>query len=79
MTSTVAVSFDDQLAEVEREVEVRKKLYPGWVTEGRIIQSAAQERLARLIAARDTLRAMKQHHGSIPKCFFSLRNVETKV
>jgi hypothetical protein len=79
MTRQMAVTFDEQLAEVEREIAIRKRFYPRWVTDSRISQADAERQLARLLAVRDTLLALKQYRNAIPLAFTSLRTVETSI
>lgn len=51
--STIPLSA--QLAEVRREIAMRQRVYPRWVTAGRISQAEATERLATMEAIRQTL------------------------
>lgn len=46
----------DQIAEVERELAIRERVYARWVIRGKINQKAADQQQGRLRAARDTLR-----------------------
>lgn len=46
----------DQLAELERELALRLKVYPGWIREKKLSPEAAERRLATLRAAIATVR-----------------------
>lgn len=52
------VPLSDQIACVEREIAMRRRVYPNWVASGRLRQAAADEELRRMEAVRDTLRAL---------------------
>ena len=77
--SDVAVTFDEQLAELDREIAMRERLYPRWVMDDRLKVQDARQRLARLKAARETLRALKQYRAAVPQAFFCLRNSEVDL
>lgn len=49
-------SLADQLAELERELALRLKVYPGWIREKKLSPEAAERRLATLRAAIATIR-----------------------
>ena len=51
-----AFTIADQIAEVEREIAIRDRVYARWVLRGKINQKAADQQQGRLRAARDTLR-----------------------
>lgn len=44
-------SEDEAIAEIQREVEVRKRIYDRWVSEGRLSWVDANDRLSRLLTA----------------------------
>jgi hypothetical protein len=50
-----AVSLPRQVECLEREVRVRERTYPRWVAGGRMSQARADEELAAMRAALDTL------------------------
>lgn len=61
MTKTVHPEMDkiplvQQIAEVERELALRRRVYPKWVESGKMKQIAADLQMARLTAVRDTLK-----------------------
>lgn len=49
------IPLADQLAAVQREVGMRRKAYPRWVSLGRMTQQQADRSLAVMEAVRDTL------------------------
>lgn len=51
MTVTIA----EQIAEVRRELALRKNVYPKWVASGRMKQAEADRSLERMQAVHDTL------------------------
>ena len=40
------ITLDDQLAEARRELALRKRCYPGWVTRGTMTEDQAEDHLA---------------------------------
>lgn len=54
----MTVSFAEQLACVERELGMRRKVYPRRVTDGRMSQHKAVEEIRTLEAVADTLRGL---------------------
>lgn len=53
------ITIDHQLAEVRREIGLRKRVYPRWVKDGRMTQVAADEQIAAMEAVRSTLERVK--------------------
>lgn len=54
------ISLDEQLVELERELEVRERIYPKWVQKGTLKNSTAAYRIAVLKAVIDTLKGKRQ-------------------
>ena len=50
------VTLAEQIAEAQRELALRRKLYPGWVEQGRLTHAAAYHQLACMAAIVETLR-----------------------
>lgn len=50
-----AVSLEEQLACVEREISMRERVYRRWVEEKRMTQKLADRELALMKAVRETL------------------------
>lgn len=44
-------TVDEALSEVERELNVRSRCFPGWIKDGRVNRIDAQDRLDRLASA----------------------------
>lgn len=55
MSEATTIPLADQLAEVRREIGMRRKAYPRWVSLGRMTQQQADRSLALMEAVRDTL------------------------
>lgn len=53
------VSIADQIAELERELSLRQRVYPEFVRAKRLSQRNADLQIARLQAAIDTLRSVR--------------------
>jgi hypothetical protein len=53
-------SIDAQIEEVEREIRLRREVYPRQVANGRMRQSVAEYHLNRMIAVLDTLKVLLQ-------------------
>jgi hypothetical protein len=52
------ISLAEQIAEIEREIAKRERVYPRWVANKRLSAKRADQRLARLRAALATLREL---------------------
>lgn len=52
---TEAVSLDDQIACVKREIGMRERVYPRWVEQGRMKAEAAAKETANMKAVLATL------------------------
>lgn len=62
---TTTRSIDDQIAEVGREIGLRKNVYPGLIARGKMEQSEADEHQARMTAAYATLQWVRRHREVI--------------
>ena len=56
----MTTTFDQQLAELERELGVRKNIYPRWVQEGKLKQQQADHRIHVLEDIKEVVRAARQ-------------------
>ena len=54
---TLPIPVTAQLAEVEREIALRRRVYPRWIQAGRLSQTAADRQIATMEAVAATLRA----------------------
>ena len=52
------VALADMIAEIEREIRLRRAVYPHWVRDGRLKQAAADIQMRRLQAAADRLKEL---------------------
>ncbi len=55
---TVPVSLTEQIAAVEREVRMRRRVYPRWVESGKLTAGAAEREIAAMEATAATLRRL---------------------
>lgn len=55
----MAVTIERQIACVEREIALRRRAYPRWVSAGRMTQRDADRELAEMEAVLATLRGLK--------------------
>lgn len=53
------ITLNEQIAEVRRELNMRRHVYPRFVERGRLTQAQADERIALLEAVRETLEQLK--------------------
>lgn len=54
------IGYEEQLDCVERELRLRKKLYPRRIIDGRLTPYAADQELRRMAAVVETIRALAQ-------------------
>lgn len=59
MTDLFGWTNEDLAKEADRELEMRRKLYPKWVADGRMSQDIATRRINLMAAIADRLRADK--------------------
>ena len=55
MNDLFPIGIDEQIAEIERELEMRRTVYPRWIRVGRIDNETANRRIVILEEARQTL------------------------
>jgi len=73
-----AVPITDQIAEVERELRQRERLYPKWIAEGRIKQDTADAKLRALRAAALSLRFLGDNRDWISTVWKQRRTMEDR-
>jgi hypothetical protein len=56
----MTVSIADQIKCVERELALRRNVYPKWVQRGKLTQAKADHELEAMAAVLDTLRRVKE-------------------
>lgn len=52
------VGYDEQVACIEREIAMRKRVYPRWVESGKMTQAKATAEMRAMLAVLDTLREL---------------------
>jgi hypothetical protein len=58
-----AVPLSDQIAEAERELAMRERVYASWVEAGRLTRDRADLQTARMAAILKTLRGLEKSNG----------------
>jgi hypothetical protein len=59
------IPIKEQIAEVARELAIRRATYPKWVASGKLKQAACDQQIARLAAALETLKRV-EGQGELP-------------
>jgi hypothetical protein len=54
-------TLDDQIACVEREIKLRRRVYPRRIANGQMTQALADKQIMLMEAVADSLRWMKDH------------------
>ena len=57
------ISIEQQISEIQREIGLRKNVYPGLVARGKMRQSEADEHMARIEAALTTLQWIRDNRA----------------
>jgi hypothetical protein len=66
-----------QIAEIEREIALRRRVYPRWIQIGRMKQDDADRHIATLEAARVTLQWLKENETFVRGAVEWARNETT--
>ena len=61
----MTISLNQQIEEIDYELRMRAGAYPRWVSAGKIRKSEAEFHVARLEAARATLRWLQDNEAKI--------------
>jgi hypothetical protein len=56
-------TLDEQLSEVRREIEMRRRVYASWVRNGKMSQEAADRQIARMEAVHETVRQVRMRES----------------
>jgi hypothetical protein len=72
-----AIPLDDQIAEVAREVEMRRRVYPAFVQRKTLTQEEADKQLERMRAVQRTLLWFKRNEDQLRKLAPNLVTQET--
>ena len=62
-----AYTLDEQYLEVQREIAIRKRVYPGWVENGRLTDEKATRQLGCMEAVLETVRKARQAEAMTSK------------
>lgn len=57
-------TLDEQIAEVGREIGLRKNVYPGFVARGKLEQSEADDHIAKMESVYATLKFLRSHRDA---------------
>lgn len=57
---TVAITLDGQLAEINRELAMRKKIYPKWISHGTLKRADANKQYNALLATKKSLERLHE-------------------
>lgn len=57
--SPADIPLDDQIVELERELLLRRKVYPHWIAQGKMTHATSQRQMLRLEAAIVTLKYLR--------------------
>lgn len=60
MNDAVGPTLDQQIAEIERELAMRRRCYPRWIAEHRMLQKNADKFLAAMEAVLATMTKLKE-------------------
>lgn len=58
--SAPGITLERQVAEIRRELGMRRRKYPEWVAAGRMTQAQADERLDAMTAALETIEGLRK-------------------
>lgn len=73
---TAPVPIEAQIAEVERELGMRARVYPGFVARGKMDQVTADVHMARMAAALASLRMIEKHKDGLRELIKYLRSAD---
>lgn len=65
MSADDALSLENQIACVKREVAMRERVYPAWVRAGKMTEDKARHELAAMRATLITLEFLERHRVAI--------------
>ena len=72
MSKEVAVTFQEAVSEVKRELAIRKRFYPKWINSGRLKEEDATRQIARMQAALHIMNELLESKSG-PTALFRLR------
>ena len=59
MPDLLPITIEDEIAEVDREIRLRERVYPNWVSAGRLKQERADRQLELMRAVKQRLEALR--------------------
>lgn len=59
----MTVPLERQIACIVREIAMRRRVYPRWVTAGTMLQAKADQEIADMTAVLATLKGLPEGHG----------------
>lgn len=62
MPELFAPTLDDQIAEVKPEIAMRKRVYPRWVSDGKLTQAKMDRQIANMEAVLVTLESVARRY-----------------
>ena len=60
------ISLEEMISCIEREIGMRERVYPRWVGQKKMLQTTADQELARMRAVRDLLMKIKCFPSEYP-------------
>lgn len=72
------ITITSQIAEIEREITVRGRTYPGLIHKGKMRSAEAEECMERLRAVRDTLLFCQRHEQDIRAFIAGKQQIEAQ-
>ena len=71
--SAPKISLNQQIEEIERELTMRRSVYPRWVSAGKIRKGEADYQIARMEAVKATLEWMRDNEAAIRRLGYTQR------
>lgn len=74
--SARAVTLQNQIDELKRELAMRERLYPQWIDKGTLTQDKADKQVAALRASLELIEELQANSTSYPATITRMRTVE---
>jgi hypothetical protein len=69
------ITLDAQIADVEREISMRKAVYPKWIAAGKLKQAKADAQIASMEAVSVTLNWLRRNEETIRRAVNAAKGV----
>ncbi len=69
------ITLDQQIADVEREIAMRKAVYPKWVAAGKLKQAKANQQIVTMEAVSSTLNWLRRNEETVRRAVAAARGV----